>query len=151
MNDFEYYAGIDWASESHLVCLFDGSGRVVEQQEFAHGGGGLAELCDWLIATTRAESQRIAVAIETPRGPVVEMLLERGFAVHAINPKQLDRFRDRFTVAGAKDDSRDAEVLGHSLMTDGPAFRRLSADDPLIIELREWSRLREDLKQEHVR
>jgi hypothetical protein len=33
---------------------------------------------------------------------VVEALLERGLRVHATNPKQLDRFRDRFTVAGAK-------------------------------------------------
>ena len=53
------------------------------------------------------------MAIETPHGPVVEMLLERGFAVFAINPKQIDRFRDRFTIAGAKDDSRDARVLGN--------------------------------------
>ena len=37
--------------------------------------------------------------------------MERGFKVHAINPKQMDRFRDRFTLAGAKDDSRDAEVM----------------------------------------
>ena len=35
--------------------------------------------------------------------------MERGFAVHALNPKQLDRFRDRFS--GAKDDRRDARVL----------------------------------------
>ena len=53
-----------------------------------------------------------------PHGPIVEMLLERGFAVFAINPKQLNRFRDRFTVAGAKDDRRDAHVLGDSLRTD---------------------------------
>jgi transposase len=91
------------------------------------------------------------VAIETPRGPVVEMLLERGFQVFALNPKQLDRFRDRFTVAGAKDDSRDAEVLGHSLRTDRDAFRRLSVDDPLVIELREWSRIHDELKQEQNR
>ena len=31
--------------------------------------------------------------------------MERGFAVQsAINPKQLDRFRDRISPAGAKDD-----------------------------------------------
>jgi transposase len=29
-------------------------------------------------------------------------------AVYAINPKQLDRFRDRFFPAGSKDDRRDA-------------------------------------------
>jgi transposase len=151
MKDFEWYAGIDWASEKHLVCLLDGSGEMVEQRECAHDGSGLAELCDWLIAKTRAEPQKIAVAIETPRGPIVETLVERGFAIFSINPKQLDRFRDRFTVAGAKDDSRDAEVLGHSLMTDRRAFRRLMADDPVIVELREWSRLSEDLQQERIR
>ena len=42
--------------------------------------------------------------------------------VHAINPKQLDRLRDRFSVAGAKDDRRDAYVLGDGVRTD----RRLS-------------------------
>ena len=37
--------------------------------------------------------------------------MERGFTVHSINPKQLDRFRDRISPAGAKDDRRDARVL----------------------------------------
>jgi len=48
------------------------------------------------------------VAIEVPHGPVVDALIDRGFVVYAINPKQLDRLRDRFSVAGAKDDRRDA-------------------------------------------
>ena len=121
------------------------------ERDVTHGGAGLLELCNWLLETTGAQPAQIAVAIETPRGPVVEVLLERGFAVFAINPKQLDRFRDRFTVAGAKDDSRDAQVLGHSLRTDRQAFRRLAVDDPLVIELREWSRMHDELKQEQSR
>jgi transposase len=108
-------------------------------------------LCDWLLAKTGATPGQIAVAIEVPHGPVVEALLERGFAVYAINPKQLDRFRDRFTVAGAKDDSRDAHVLGDALRTDRHALRRLAVQDPLVIELREWSRMTEDLQQERNR
>jgi transposase len=91
------------------------------------------------------------VAIEMPHGPVVEMLLEHGFAVFAINPKQLDRFRDRFTAAGAKDDSRDALVLGDSLRTDRKAFRKLATDNPTVIELREWSRITDELQQERTR
>ena len=150
-SDFEWYAGIDWASEQHRVCLLDGGSRRAGEREFAHSGDGLAELCAWLIAMSGWEPRKIAVAIETPHGPVVEMLIDHGFAVHSINPKQLDRFRDRFTVAGAKDDSRDAQVLGHSLKTDAHAFRRLVVDDPMIIELREWSRLGDDLKQERNR
>jgi transposase len=79
------------------------------------------------------------------------MLLDHAFLVFAINPKQLDRFRDRFTVAGAKDDSRDARVLGSALRTDRHAFRRLVVDNPAIIELREWSRMAEELQQERTR
>jgi transposase len=78
-------------------------------------------------------------------------LLERGFQVYAVNPKQLDRFRDRFTVAGAKDDRRDAHVLGDALRTDRHCFRRLVAEEAMVIELREWSRMVEDLQQERNR
>src|SRR3954467_6747431 len=85
------------------------------------------------------------------QGPVVEALLERGFCVYGINPKQVDRFRDRFTVAGAKDDRRDAHVLADSLRTDRHAFRRLSNDEPVIVQLREWSRMADELQRERAR
>jgi transposase len=63
-------------------------------------------------------SGSVAVAMEVPHGPVVDALQDRGFAVHAINPKQLDRLRDRFSVAGAKDDRRDAWIAAVGLRTD---------------------------------
>jgi Transposase len=71
----------------------------------------------------RRQPSEIHVAIETPHGPIVEALLERGFSVYSINAKQLDRFRDRFTVSGAKDDSLDSYVLADSLRTNIPLFR----------------------------
>jgi Transposase len=70
---------------------------------------------------------------------VVETLVERGFQVYAINPKQLDRCRDRPSLAGAKDDRRDAFVLGDSLRTDRHCFRRVRRDDPMVIQVRELS------------
>jgi transposase len=150
-DDTIFYAGVDWATEAHVVCLLDGAGQTKGRHSFAHSGGSLAEMCAWLIAQTAAPPQAIHVAIETPHGPVVETLLERGFKVYAINPKQLDRFRDRFTLAGAKDDSRDAEVLGDALRTDHHRFRPLELADPLLIELREWSRIADELKIEQNR
>jgi hypothetical protein len=51
----------------------------------------------------------------------------------------------------AKDDSRDADVLADSLRTDMRAFCKLSVADPLIVELREWSRIDEELKVERGR
>ena len=142
------FAGIDWATEKHDACVVDRSGRVLAERAFAADAPGLAAMADWLVAHGGAPPEEIAVAIEVPHGPVVESLLERGFAVHSLNPKQLDRFRDRFTVAGAKDDRRDARVLADSLRTDRRAYRRLVSDDPDVIELREWSRMAGDLKRE---
>ena len=49
-------------------------------------------MADWLLSFAAVDEGEVGVAIETPRGPVVESLMERGFAVHSINPKQLDRF-----------------------------------------------------------
>lgn len=145
------FVGIDWATEEHAVCVVDAHGAILGERRFAHSGDGLDALCQWLLASTHATPGDIWVAIEVPHGAVVETLLERGFVVHSINPKQLDRFRDRFTVAGAKDDRRDAYVLADALRTDGHRFRRVAVTDPLVIELREWSRLAEDLQQERVR
>jgi len=150
-NEVRWFVGVDWATEQHRACLLDAEGKRVGERDVKHDGTGLPTLCSWVLETTGAGAQEIAVAIEAPRGPVVEALLERGFQVFAINPKQLDRFRDRFSMSGAKDDSRDALVLADSLRTDRQAFRRLAIDDPLVIELREWSRMYEELKQEQSR
>jgi hypothetical protein len=99
----------------------------------------------------QANPGAVAVAIEVPHGPVVDTLLDRGFAVHAINPKQLDRLRDRFSIAGAKDDRRDARIAAAGLRTDPCLYRQVEMGDSVVIELREWSRLAEELQQERVR
>ena len=147
MNDRKrWYAGVDWASESHHVRLLDEDGSDIGERIFKHSGEGLAEMAAWLLATSGAdEPGQIHIAIEVPHGPVVEMLIERSFAVYVINPKQMDRFRDRFTLAGAKDDSLDALVMASALRTDPHCLRRLAASDPIVVELREWSRIAEDL------
>jgi transposase len=149
-NTVSWFAAVDWGSEQHQACILDAAGKIIGERAFPHGGPGLAALCDWL-ALVAGNPDVLAVAIEVPHGPVVDALLDRGFAVHAINPKQLDRLRDRFSVAGAKDDRRDARVAAAGLRTDPHLFRPVQAGDPAIIELREWSRLAEELQQERVR
>jgi len=146
-----WFVGVDWASEIHHVRVSDERGGKRGERGFTHGGAGLAEMADWILGLAGAAPGEVGVAIEVPHGPVVESLIERGFRVHAINPRQLDRFRDRFSPAGAKDDSRDAEVLADALRTDPHCFRRLAPVDPVVIELREWSRIAEDLTQERTR
>lgn len=145
----EKFVGIDWATREHQVCLVSHDGKELEQRVFAHSAEGLASLVSWL--RTVEDISNIKVAIETTNGLVVDALLEAGVAVFSINPKQLDRFRDRHTVAGAKDDRRDAFVLGASLRTDRDLFRRLDPDAAEIVELRELSRARDELVDDHKR
>src|SRR5260370_30457584 len=59
--------------------------------------------------------------------------------------------RQEPALAKAGDDRRDAHVLGDSLRTDRHTFRRLSNDEPVIVKLREWSRMADDLQQERAR
>ena len=146
---FRAFVGIDWATETHQIHVQAAEGNALGERAVPHSGIGLADLVSWLREI--GEPSEIAVAIEVPHGAVVETLLEQGFAVFAINPKQLDRFRDRFTAAGAKDDRRDALVIGDSLRTDAQAFRQVRLDAPIVIQLREWSRVDEDLGVELAR
>ena len=148
---YEWFVGIDWGSQQHQVCVLDRDRRRVGERVVDHDGASLARLADWLWTVSAGHPQRVAVAIEVPRGAIVEGLLERGFHVFAINPKQLDRFRDRHSVAGAKDDRRDAFVLADSVRTDQPSFRRLQLDGPQLLRLRELSRAEETLLEEFRR
>src|SRR4030095_13751662 len=148
---YEWFVGIDWGSQRHQVCVLDRDRRRVGERAIDHDGASLAQLAAWLWTVSAGQPQRVAVAIEVPRGAIVEGLLERGFHVFALHPKQLGRFRDRHSVAGAKDDRRDAFVLADSVRTDRPSFRRLQLDAPHLLLLRELSRVEETLLEEFRR
>ena len=149
MSDYDYFVGIDWGRERHHVCLVDHQGQKLAEHSFKHGGIGLNSLAEWISGETG--SSNIAIAIEVAHGPVVETLMERDFKVYSINPRQLDRFRDRVSPAGVKDDRLDAYVLATSLRTDGDRFRYLRPTSAAIVELRELSRTTEHLSADRVR
>lgn len=144
---FLAFAGIDWAEDAHAVCaLADDS---TSERSFPNSPEGIAALAGWL-ASLAPTPEDVAVAIEVPHGPVVEGLILRGFSLFAINPKQLDRHRDRYSLAGAKDDRRDAFVLAHSLSLHQESFQPISLPPEIVIELRAASRLRSGLVRKRV-
>ena len=149
-HNFRIFVGIDLGRWLHMACVLDASGEFLQERGFAHSGEGLSETVDWLLNLAQQDAGRIAVGIEVPHGPVVETLLQRGIAVFAINPKQVDRFRDRYALSGAKDDRRDAFVLADALRTDSHRFQRLCLPPPETIALRELLRSREQLIKHHV-
>ena len=143
----QWFVGIDWGDQNHQVYVLDRQRRRVGERVVPHDGASLAQLATWVRQVAGGVPSQVAVAIEMPRGAIVETLLEQGFEVFAINPKQLDRFRDRHTVAGAKDDRRDALVLADSLRTDPQSFRPVRLSTPALLVLRELSRAEEGLLQ----
>lgn len=153
MNNLKslFFAGVDWGKNSHQVCIVDQEGSVVGEKSFRHSGTGLFEMSQWMREVSGSEDCDMTVAIEVNHGPVVESLSERGFMVYSINPKQLDRFRDRFCVSGAKDDRKDALVLASALRTDHRRFRRVEPQYPDVVVLREFNRTREELLGERTR
>jgi transposase len=148
---YRLLVGIDWGTQAHQVCVLDREGRLIKQRRFDYQAEQITAMIEWLIELAGGDPAAIAVAIERPGGALVEALIERGLHVYSINPKQLDRFRDRHTVAGAKDDRRDAFVLADSLRTDLFVFHRVRLDDPWTIQMRELTRIEEELSVEITR
>lgn len=140
-----HWVGVDWGVTTNQICVVDASREVVLETTADNTGEGLSALTESLLELAVAE--HIAIAIETPRAAVVDALEAQGMSVYVINPKQLDRFRDRFTVAGAKDDRRDARTLADALLSDPQAFRRIEASSVNVTKLRELTRQHEDLSK----
>lgn len=146
--EYRLLVGVDWATASHQVCVLGPEGAILRELVVEHRAADVAAFVDDLTAEAGGRPDQIAVGIERPRGALVETFLERGIHVYALNPKQLDRFRDRHSMAGSKDDRLDAYVLGDALRSDRHCFHRVELDHPLVMQIRELSRANEDLREE---
>lgn len=136
----DFFVGIDWGSKCHTVCVVDGQGEKLLEEEVAHRGDAVLAFTAQLLELADNDATRIMAAMESPHGVMVEALLERGVATYSINPKQLDRFRDRHSGAGAKDDDLDAYVLAASLRTDLKLFRKIELPSAERMQLAALSR-----------
>jgi transposase len=143
--------GIDWGREEHAVCVLTVEGAVSAEWTIKHSGSALQTLTDRLTDLAGGEADRVYVCIELTRGSLVETLMERGFHVYALNPKQSDRYRDRHFPSGTKDDQRDAFVAADALRTDAHRLRELRPDDSLTIQLREHVRIYGELNADENR
>jgi hypothetical protein len=90
------FAGVDWASEEHAVCVVDERGRIVEGRRYRHDERGSPALCARLL---RLGAQ--LVAVERPDGLLIERLLDAGLAVIAVHPNQVKANRPRYSLAGS--------------------------------------------------
>jgi transposase len=149
--EFDWYVGVDCGGATHQVCVLDAHGHRVGERAVAHSGQELTAFVAWLHEVAGPSLARVAVGLETPHGGPVALCLEHGAAVFAINPKQLERFRERASAAGAKDDRRDAFVAAAALRTDRAAFHRLAPEAAALVQVRELSRVSDELREEAAR
>jgi transposase len=138
----QLYAGLDWASAEHAVCVIDDRGTVVERFTVAHTAEGLADL---VRALRRLAGGPIKIAIERPSGLVVDTLVEAGHVVVPIHPNVVKASRPRYSSAGAKSDRGDAYLLADLLRTDGHRFEALRPPSDEVRALRSKVRTRDDL------
>ena len=142
MNRF--FAGLDWAAQTHALCVIDEHGAVRERFEVAHSATGLHELLGKLRGGARDAAQ-LAVAIERPSGLLVDTLVEAGYPVVPIHPNVVKATRPRYRSHGAKSDASDAYLLADLLRTDGARFEALKPQSDAIRALRALVRGRDDL------
>jgi transposase len=135
-----FFAGLDWASRTHSVCIIDERGSVCEQFDVPHDAAGLAQLQRRL-----THYRAPPVAIERPSGMVVDTLVETGFSVVPIHPNAVKATRPRYRSHGAKSDASDAYLLADLLRTDGHRFKPLAPQSDEIRALRALVRGRDDL------
>ncbi len=134
------FAGLDWASKTHALCVVDERGATLERFDIGHDAAGLAEL--------QRRLRRLGsppVAIERPSGLLVDTLAEAGFTVVAIHPNAVKASRPRYRSHGGKSDASDAYLLADLLRTDGHRFKALRPQGDEIKALQALVRGRDDL------
>jgi transposase len=138
------FVGIDWAEQHHDVCLLRESGEVLAKKRIDDTFAGLKQLQE-LLAGYVEDPSEVIIGIETDRGLLVRGLLASGYLVYAINPKSVDRYRDRHTLSGAKSDAGDAQVLADVIRTDRHHHRPIEGDSELAESIRVLARTHRSL------
>jgi hypothetical protein len=145
-----YYLGLDWGDEVHAVWMVDDKGQKVWSGQVKQTTGELGEFAHRLYQWT-SQGLEIWGCVEKPEGRIVDFLLDHGVAVYPVNPKSLDRARDRFRVSGSKSDPFDARVLAEFLRTDHGHLRPLVPNSPQAQELKLMTSDHQRLVQQQTR
>jgi transposase len=125
LPDALFFTGIDWAAETHAVCVMNAAGKITAEFTIEHSADGIAMLIRRL--ARHGEAGVMPVAIERPDGRLVDLLLEAGHPVVPVKPNAIKTWRDGEVLSGAKSDAGDAAVIAeylrlraHKLKTAAP-------------------------------
>jgi len=147
------FVGDDWAEDHHDVEVQDDTGRRLCAARLPEGVTGIDRLHTLLATHTGPDTEpgEVVIGIETERGPWVQALLAAGYRVHAINPLQVARYRERQTISGAKSDAGDAHALADMVRTDGHQLRTIAGDSDTAAAIKVVARAHKTLIWERTR
>ncbi|WP_326816197.1 IS110 family transposase [Streptomyces sp. NBC_01762] len=145
--------GDDWAEDDHDVEVQDESGRKLAAVNLPEGVTGIARLHE-LVARHGGEDldpAEVVVGIETDRGSWVQALIASGYRVFAINPRQVNRFKERYASSGAKSDKGDAHALADMVRIDRAQLRAVAGDSEAAQAVKVVARAHQTLIWERTR
>jgi transposase len=148
LPDALFFTGIDWAAETHAVCVLDAAGKIAAEFTIEHSADGIATLIRRL--ARYGEAGGLPVAIERPDGRLVDLLLEAGHPVVAVKPNAIKAWRDGEVLSGAKSDAGDAVVIAEYLRLRAHRLRIVAPYSDQTRALRTVVRTRGDLVELRV-
>ena len=143
-----FFTGIDWAAETHAVCVTDAGGKIAAEFTIEHSADGIALLVRRL--ARYGEAGVMPVAIERPDGRLVDLLLEAGHPVVPVSPNAIKTWRDGEVLSGAKSDAGDAAVIAEYLRLRAHRLKTAAPYSDETLALRTAVRTRGDLVEMRV-
>jgi transposase len=143
-----YFTGIDWAAETHAVCVMDAGGTITAEFAIEHSADGIALLVRRL--ARYGEAGVMPVAIERPDGRLVDLLLEAGHPMVPVSPNAIKTWRDGEVLSGAKPDAGDAAVIAEYLRLRAHRLKAAAPYSDETLALRTAVRSRGDLVEMRV-
>jgi transposase len=144
------YVGIDWADDHHDVHVTNDGAAALDSFRIPHSHDGV-EILKKRLGKFSGNPDSVLVAIESHHGLLIYALLEAGYTVYPINPKAMDRYRDRYRMSSSKSDPQDAMVLANILRTDLHLYKPLPKETVTDARLRQLTRVHKSLVQQRVK
>ena len=143
-----FFTGIDWAAQTHAVCVMDAAGLIVAEFTIEHSADGIATLIRRL--ARYGIPGDMPAAIERPNGRLVDLLLEAGHPVVPVSPNAIKTWREGEVLSGAKSDAGDAAVIAEYLRLRQHKLRTAAPYSDETLALRTVVRTRGDLVEMRV-
>jgi transposase len=137
-----HFVGIDWADQTHDICILAEDGEIISQFKIDHTLDGFHQL-DRVLHALRP----LRISIERPDGLLVDYLIEHGWELYLIPPRATAAKRGR----RSKNDKQDALLLANLLRTADREVRPINRPSALAQHLKHRVRLLDKLMADRTR